>query len=83
VVSPNDLFEEVLAKMQEYFAKGVRQVWIVAPTKRQIYVFDSPTKVHILSAEDELDGGNLLPGLRLPLARLFQRQIAAEAPAQS
>jgi Uma2 family endonuclease len=79
VVSPNDLFQDVLAKMHEYFEKGVRQVWIVVPIKQQIYRFDSPTTVHILSAADELDGGALLPGLRLPVARLFQRSPAAEA----
>jgi Uma2 family endonuclease len=81
VVSPNDLFDNVLAKMHEYFEKGVRQVWIVVPTKQQIYIFDSPTNVNILSAADEWDGGTLLPGLRLPVARLFQRHPAAEASA--
>src|SRR5205814_1449288 len=29
VISPNDLFEDVLGKMHEYFDKGVRQVWIL------------------------------------------------------
>lgn len=80
VISPSDVLEDVLAKMAEYFDKGVRQVWIVVPLRQQIYVFDSPTQVRILSAVDELDGGQLLPGLRLPLARLFQRETGAETP---
>ena len=74
VVSPTDTMEEVLAKMHEYFEKGVRQVWIVVPMRQQVHVFDSPTRSRILAAVDELDGGELLPGFRLPLARLFQRQ---------
>ena len=37
-------------------------------------------KVRILSAADELDGGDLLPGFRLPVARLFQRDTGAETP---
>jgi Uma2 family endonuclease len=82
VISPNDAFEDVLAKMHEYFEKGVRQVWIVVPKTQQIYMFDSPTRVHIWSVTEELDGGQLLPGLRLPVAHLFQRQTAAGTAAQ-
>lgn len=74
VISPNDVFQDVLAKMREYFRLGVKQVWIVLPVDREIYVYDSPTDPHVLTAADELDGGTLLPGLRLPLGSLFQRQ---------
>jgi Uma2 family endonuclease len=74
VVSPNDVFQDVLAKMREYFRLGVKQVWIVLPVDREIYVYDSPKDLCILTADDELDGGTLLPGLRLPVGSLFQRQ---------
>lgn len=74
VVSPNDAFQDVLAKMREYFRQGVKQVWILLPVDREIYVYDSPKDLHILTASDELDGGALLPGLRLPVGSLFQRQ---------
>lgn len=74
VVSPNDVFQEVLAKMREYFRLGVKQVWIVLPVDQEIYVYDSPRTPRVLTVDDELDGGVLLPGLRLPLGSLFQRQ---------
>jgi Uma2 family endonuclease len=74
VISPNDGFEDVIAKMVEYFRTGVQQVWLVVPASCQIYVYDSPTQVRILTAADEWDGGRLLPGLRLPVGELFQRQ---------
>jgi Uma2 family endonuclease len=80
VISPDDTFDEMLAKVHEYFSKGVRQVWIVVPRRQQIYVYDSPNEVGILSATDELQGGSLLPGFRLPVARLFQRQSETETP---
>jgi Uma2 family endonuclease len=73
VISPNEFFEEVLVKMHEYFAKGVRQVWIVVPGVEQVFVFDSPKQVQVFNGTDELQGGSLLPGLRLPVARLFKR----------
>jgi Uma2 family endonuclease len=74
VISPNDVFQDALAKMREYFRLGVKQVWIVLPVNREIYIYDSPKDVRILAADDELDGGALLPGLRLTVASLFQRQ---------
>jgi len=83
VISPNDVFQEVLAKMREYFRLGVKQVWIVLPVDREIYIYDSPKNLRVLTAADELDGGALLPGLRLPVGSLFQRQpqtVPAEPP---
>lgn len=73
VVSPDDVFQDVLAKMREYFRLGVKQVWIVLPVDREIYVYDSPKDLRIFTAADELDGGGLLTDLRLPVGSLFQR----------
>jgi Uma2 family endonuclease len=72
VSSPNDLLDAVLEKIDEYFSFGVRQVWLVVPRKQLVLVFYSLARFRILSAADELDGGTLLPGFRLPLASLFQ-----------
>jgi Uma2 family endonuclease len=83
VVSPNDLFEDVVAKMQEYFHFGVQQVWIVLPAEKQVYVYDSPTQVRILTSPQEVEGGKLLPGLRLPVADFFQKERVSAAPAPS
>jgi Uma2 family endonuclease len=81
VVSPNDLFQDVLAKMREYFQAGVSQVWIVLPAERQVYVYKSPTAVRILASSDELEGGTLLPGFRLSVATLFKSELPAQTPA--
>src|SRR5205085_2585715 len=71
VVSPNDLAEELLVKMEEYFRAGVQVVWIVYPKDAQVYVYQSPTDVRILSRADTLDGGSVLPEFRLSLNELF------------
>jgi Uma2 family endonuclease len=73
VISPNDLFEEVLAKMAEYFRLDVQQVWLVSPAEQEVYVYNSPTRVQILTAAEELDGGSLVPGFRIPVGSLFQQ----------
>ena len=31
VISPNDVFKDVLAKVREYFHYGVQVVWVIAP----------------------------------------------------
>ena len=72
VISPNDIFKDVLAKVREYFHYGLQVVWVVAPEEQQIYVYDSPTHVRILTGQDELTGGEVVPGFRLPLGHLFQ-----------
>lgn len=73
VLSPTNRSVEDAAKLDDYFRAGVRQVWLIYPNVARIYVHDSPTAVRILAAAqgDALDGGDLLPGFRLPLADLF------------
>ena len=78
VISPNNSADEVQDKRLEYFQAGVNQVWVVYPKHREIHVFTSPTQVRILTADQELDGGDLLPGFRLPLASIFEDEPEAE-----
>jgi Uma2 family endonuclease len=72
VISPNDVFRDVLAKVREYFHYGVQAVWVIAPEEQQVYVYDAPTHVRILTGQDELTGGEVVPGFRMPLGHLFQ-----------
>jgi Uma2 family endonuclease len=76
VISPNDVFKDVLAKVREYFHYGVQVVWVIAPEERQVYVYDAPTQVCILTGQDELTGGEVVSGFHLPLVHLFQHTAA-------
>jgi hypothetical protein len=44
----------------------------------QVYVYGSPTQVHILTRTDELHGEPVLPQFRLPLTALFGEVQEAE-----
>jgi Uma2 family endonuclease len=77
VTSPNDFADEIMQKVMEYFHAGVRLVWVVYPKQRLVQVYESPTQVRGLTHADELDGGAVLPGLRLPLANLFPETAPA------
>ena len=71
VVSPSNTAEGIEEKLQDYFSAGVQLVWVIYPVIRRVYVYESLTQVHILTATDALEGGDGLPGFRLPLADLF------------
>jgi Uma2 family endonuclease len=76
VVSPSNFAEEIVVKAQEYFRFGVQVVWFIYPVVRQVYVYESPTQIRVLQAGEELDGGKVVPGFRLPLTTLFDDETA-------
>ena len=71
VVSPSNIAEDIMDRLLEYFAAGVKLVWIIYPTERLIYVYGSPRQVRIPTEADELDGGDVLPDCRIPIASWF------------
>ena len=74
VVSLTNMADQANEKIEDYFRSEVRQVWVIYPGTSKIYVYDSLTTVRILQLGDDLDGGTLLPGFRLPLADLFGQE---------
>ncbi len=72
VVSPTISASEVQRKLHEYLEAGVIRVWIIYPKQNGIHVYASTTDIRGLQLGDELDGGDLIPGFRLPLAALFE-----------
>jgi Uma2 family endonuclease len=71
VLSQSNTAGEMSIKMDEYFAAGVRQVWLVEPNLRTVTVFDAADKFVALHQQDLLDGGAVLPGFTLALGELF------------
>ncbi|GBD36562.1 hypothetical protein HRbin36_01687 [bacterium HR36] len=71
VVSPYETVERLTQKVDEYFRYGARQVWVVMPRLRRVYVYSSATAVRILTEQEELEGGEVVPGFRLKLSELF------------
>lgn len=73
IVSPNDFYEKVIAKVLEYLTAGVQQVWLISPENRLLTVYDSPTQTTILTEVDELTCDRLIPGFRCSLASIFRQ----------
>ncbi len=73
VLSPGNTRAEMARKRRDYFAAGVRLVWQIDPDTHTAEVFTAPDVSTPVAADGTLDGGDVLPGFRLSLARLFER----------
>lgn len=72
VVSPDDLADEVIAKVREYLRGGVRLVWVVYPLAREVHAYRPGTvTVQVHFADADLDAPDVLPGFRTPVGPLF------------
>ncbi|MCS6910447.1 MAG: Uma2 family endonuclease [Anaerolineales bacterium] len=71
ILSPNGYWVELNRKLREYFAAGVRLVWVVDPASRLVYAYRSTTDIREFTEAETLTGEDVLPGFSLPLAELF------------
>ena len=82
VVSPNDKAGELTVKTADYLTAGTQQVWIVEPNTRTVAVYRPGGAARVYSVDDTLDGGDLLPGLALPVGDLFEYGVATTSRAE-
>jgi len=73
VLSEGNTPGEMRRKLDEYFRSGTRLVWYIDPKTRTARVFTSPESACEIDSQGVLDGGEVLPGFRLPLAEVFAR----------
>ena len=71
VVSPNDRAGDLERRIQRYLAFGVPLHWVLWPRRRAITVYADGRLVRELGEDDELDGGDILPGFLVAVADLF------------
>jgi Uma2 family endonuclease len=73
VLSEGNTPAEMRRKLKEYFLAGVPLVWFVDPDRRTVQVFTAPDVSTVYTEEQTLDGGDVLPGLRLAVRDIFAR----------
>jgi Uma2 family endonuclease len=79
VASPSDSRRRLGEKARRWLDRGVRQVWVVWPRRREIDIWaPGAAGPRTLTAEDMLDGGAVLPGFCIPVA-----QVCPERPRRS
>ncbi|TWT85335.1 hypothetical protein Pla123a_01420 [Posidoniimonas polymericola] len=72
VLSPGNTDQEMHRKLEEYFEAGVRLVWYVDPRDKSVTSYTAVEKSTRLTEADQLTGGDVLPGLTIDLAKLFE-----------
>jgi Uma2 family endonuclease len=71
VVSPNDTAEEIREKVQDWLDFGCRAAWVLYPGPR-LDVHLPEGAIRTYGPDDEVDGGDVLPGFRMRLADLVR-----------
>ena len=71
IISPNDRYTEVYEKVDEWLEAGAGMVVVVNPRNRTATVRVAGMNPVILREGDTLDGGDVVPGWRMPVTDLF------------
>ena len=71
ILSPSNTKREMARKLREYFDAGALLVWYVDPDLRAVSVYTGVQEPAVLTENDVMDGGAVLPGFALPLRELF------------
>ena len=71
MLSPGRKLRAILDKLREYFASGVRMVWIIDPEDRIVTVYRSPDEGRVYHESATLTGEEVLPGFTCRVAELF------------
>ncbi|MEZ4669893.1 MAG: Uma2 family endonuclease [Anaerolineae bacterium] len=71
VVSPSDSYVEVAKKVRTYLRYGTHLVWVVEPETQTVTIYALDGSQTTLDIDGELDGGEVLPGFKLPVRSIF------------
>ncbi len=71
VLSPSNTSAQIRRKLQEYFVKGVRLVWVVAPEDRTITIYRTADEGRLLHETAKMTGEDALPGFECRVTDLL------------
>ena len=80
VVSPNDVWSDVVDKVHLYQAVGFPLVWIADPGFRTLMVHPAGRPPYMLSGDDAVTADEALPGFTCKVADLFPPAAAVRQP---
>jgi Uma2 family endonuclease len=76
ILSDANTDEEMSEKRSDYFQSGTRLVWVIDPKTRSAEIFTSPDLKQTIEPDGVLTGEPVLPGLTIPLAKVFDIDAA-------
>ncbi len=72
VLAPDDTVGSMDWQVDEYLAFGVQQVWVVDPDTKDVAVHRAGHAMRLLEGDDELSGGDDLPGFSCRVSDFFR-----------
>lgn len=73
VLSKKNTPAEIDRKLHDYFLAGTKLAWVIDPKTQTAKRYTSPLDFTSVGKRGSLDGGDVVPGFRLPLTDLFSR----------
>ncbi len=71
ILSPGERPGEVLGKVADWLSAGTRLVWVMDPERRLARVYRADGTEAIITAEQALQGEDVVPGFVCPLATIL------------
>jgi Uma2 family endonuclease len=72
ILSPDDNAARLQRKIGKYLAAGTSVVWVLDPESITVSVYQKPGVFRTLTADDQIDAPELLPGFSTPVRTLFE-----------
>jgi Uma2 family endonuclease len=73
VVSPKNTHVEIEEKIQLFRNAGTRLIWVIIPETTRACIHRRDGTVTEIGPDGLLDGEDVIPGFRCPIARLFKK----------
>lgn len=71
ILSPSNTTRQILEKLCEYFAKGVRLVWVISPEDRTLTIYRKSDEGRLLHETAVVTGEEVLPGFECKVSDLL------------
>jgi Uma2 family endonuclease len=82
VLSPNDRWGKVTARINKFLEAGISLVWLVDPDGRSVTVYRKGELPRVLEEGDVVTGSDILPDLHCPVAEFFFMPGEESIPAE-
>lgn len=71
VVSPDDTYSDLVAKVCGWLQAGVRVVWVVEPSTKCVTVYPATAPWYVLHEDDTISDETVLPGFQHKVSEIF------------
>ena len=72
ILSPNNTRAEIDERLRDFFSSGTRLAWIINPDTECVEICRALTQRKLLGSGAFLEGEDVLPAFRYPIANLFK-----------